>query len=60
MTSATYSFLRSIAVTLSHSNHDISLYMNQYYYLYINPDTAEFEWIPCRSPLMITAASIAQ
>ena len=40
------SFLRYLAVVLSHSNLDIFMYMNQNYYLYNNEDTGKFEWIP--------------
>jgi spore coat protein H len=39
-------FLRYLAVVLSDCNLDTYLYMSQNYYLYNNPSTGKFEWIP--------------
>jgi spore coat protein CotH len=39
-------FLRYLAVTLAHSNLDVYMYMQQNFYLYNNPASGLFEWIP--------------
>jgi spore coat protein CotH len=39
-------FLRYHAAMLSNCNFDIYMYMSQNYYLYNNPLTGKFEWIP--------------
>ena len=40
------SYLRYLASTMLHCNFDVHMYMNQNFYIYSNPETGKFEFIP--------------